>query len=183
VYNESTLKKEFKIHNLSIENCLEPTQSQFRTMFEMNYAENLAIKLEIEDCLLAATDPKIGWNFFKQFYVHLNPVKVRLTEELYAEIYSFFFGIKPDTESREEELANILPDYYLLMVVDQFKVQAWYRTSSVLKRLEGVNVGLEKFEVRDLFVHKKGLFDVWVKFLIKQLASQLFNVIGQKLFG
>ena len=69
------------------------------------------------------------------------------------------------------------------MLIEEFKVQAWYKTPSILKRLEGVNVGLEKFELKEAFLHKKGVFDVWVKFVVKQLASQFFNVLGQKLFG
>jgi hypothetical protein len=40
-----------------------------------------------------------------------------------------------------------LPDYYLFLVVDEVKVQDWYRTESIFKRLEGVNFGLSKFEI------------------------------------
>lgn len=30
---------------------------------------------------------------------------------------------------------------------------------------------------------KKELFDDWIKFVLKQMTGQIFNVLGQKIFG
>ena len=37
--------------------------------------------------------------------------------------------------------------------------------------------------MKNEFLDNKTLFDRWVNFVLKQLASQFFNVISQKLFG
>lgn len=30
---------------------------------------------------------------------------------------------------------------------------------------------------------RKQIFDIWVRFVLKQLTRQIFSVLGQKLFG
>ena len=68
-------------------------------------------------------------------------------------------------------------------MIEEIKAQAWYRTDSIIKRLEGVNVNLDNYESQNQFLNKKGMFDLWTRFLVKKMAGQFFNVIGQKLFG
>lgn len=47
VYTQQNLKKQFKINNLTILNCLEPEDSSYRVLFEMDHENNLAILLKI----------------------------------------------------------------------------------------------------------------------------------------
>lgn len=47
-----------------------------------------------------ATNPKVFWNFFKSIKVNLYPIKIKFTQEMYNEVYYYFFGIKPETDER-----------------------------------------------------------------------------------
>ena len=67
--------------------------------------------------------------------------------------------------------------------MDDVKVQVWYETESMLKRMEGITVGLNAYKMDKIFLTKKELFDEWIKFVLKQMAGQIFNVLGQKIFG
>ncbi len=49
--------------------------------------------------------------------------------------------------------------------------------------MEGISVGLNSYKVEKTFSTKKELFDEWIKFVLKQMAGQIFNVLGQKIFG
>jgi hypothetical protein len=67
--------------------------------------------------------------------------------------------------------------------MDDIKVQVWFETESLLKRMEGISVGLNAYKIENTFSTKKELFDEWIKFVLKQMAGQIFNVLGQKIFG
>jgi hypothetical protein len=67
--------------------------------------------------------------------------------------------------------------------MDEVKVQIWYDSESIFKRMEGISVGIGPFNLDRSFSTKKEYFDEWIKFLLKQTASQVFNVLGQKIFG
>lgn len=49
--------------------------------------------------------------------------------------------------------------------------------------MEGISVGLSAYKMENSFSTKKELFDDWIKFLLKQMAGQVFSVLGQKIFG
>ncbi len=49
--------------------------------------------------------------------------------------------------------------------------------------MDGISVGLVGYKMERTFMTKKELFDEWIKFVLKQMAGQIFNVIGQKFFG
>lgn len=97
-------------------------------------------------------------------------------------VYNFLFGTSSQETNQYENQEN-LPDFYLQIILDEINVQAWYRTDSRIKRLDGVSMGLERYEVSDEFLTKKKFFDKWIRFVLKQAASQFFNVLSQKLFG
>lgn len=62
-------------------------------------------------------------------------------------------------------------------------MQLWYRSSNLLKRMNGISVTLEQFSKGNRFAMRKQIFDIWVRFVLKQLTRQIFSVLGQKLFG
>ena len=55
----------------------------YQDFFEMNHEGSLAVKMKFDEYEFFLTDPKIKWNLIKSLEVHINPIKIRLTEELY----------------------------------------------------------------------------------------------------
>jgi hypothetical protein len=49
--------------------------------------------------------------------------------------------------------------------------------------MEGISLGLNAYKMENTFSTKKELFDDWIRFVLKQMAGQVFSVLGQKIFG
>ncbi len=62
-------------------------------------------------------------------------------------------------------------------------MQVWFETESLFKRMEGISLGLNAYKMENTFSTKKELFDDWIRFVLKQMAGQVFSVLGQKIFG
>lgn len=100
-------------------------------------------------------------------------------------MYEYAFkNIKEDAiKTHKYQLIEEIEEYYNKIVIEPIKVQLWYRSSNILKRMDGISVTLDQFNKGNKFALKKDIFDIWVRFILKQLSKQIFSVIGQKIFG
>ena len=61
--------------------------------------------------------------------------------------------------------------------------QLWYKSSSGFKRMEGIKVKLDKYTLQNELYSSKKVRNDWTLWLIKQMSSQMFGVLNQKIFG
>lgn len=63
-------------------------------MLSLNVPDKLAISLAACSYNIKAFSD-LDWDYFNDIHIHLNPIKIKFTEELYGVLYSFLF---PDIE-------------------------------------------------------------------------------------
>lgn len=62
-------------------------------------------------------------------------------------------------------------------------MQFWLRSSNVFKRMEGIKLQLDKYEMKDFFYTGSELGRNIGFWLLKQVGLQVFSLLGQKIFG
>ena len=61
--------------------------------------------------------------------------------------------------------------------------QLWLKSSSVFKRMEGIKVKLDEYTLKNKLYSAKKIRNDWIIWLAKQMGSQVFGVLNQKIFG
>lgn len=61
--------------------------------------------------------------------------------------------------------------------------QLWLKSSSMLKRMEGIRVKLDEYTLKNKLYTKRDLMMAFSLWLLKQMGSQVISVLGQKVFG
>lgn len=57
------------------------------------------------------------------------------------------------------------------------------RSSSFLKRMEGIKLKLDQYELKEKLYTQGELFRAWAIWIVKQITSQTLDVLSQKIFG
>jgi len=61
--------------------------------------------------------------------------------------------------------------------------QLWLKSSSMFKRMEGIRVKLDEYNLKNKLYTKKDLLVAYSLWMLKQIGSQALSVLGQKVFG
>ena len=62
-------------------------------------------------------------------------------------------------------------------------MQFWLRSNNMFKRMEGIKLQLDKYEMKDFFYTESELGRNIGFWLLKQVSLQVFSLLGQKIFG
>ncbi|CAD8095313.1 unnamed protein product [Paramecium primaurelia] len=136
------------------------------------------------------------WFIIDQHDIKMNPLTIILTDELYDQFYNYFFGDestqrnnrlsiekKEQMKSAMENISKQIPDYYNSLQVSELKLVATFKHPSKIKRFKDVTIQLEPYKSPKQFTTTKDQFDEFAAFVLKQISTQIFSIIGQKLFG
>ncbi|CAK93873.1 unnamed protein product (macronuclear) [Paramecium tetraurelia] len=136
------------------------------------------------------------WFVIDQHDIKMNPLTIILTDELYDQFYNYFFGDEStqrnnrlSTEKKEqmktamENISKQIPDYFNSLQVSELKLVATFKHPSKIKRFKDVTIQLEPYRSPKQFSTTKEQFDEFAAFVLKQISTQIFSIIGQKLFG
>ncbi|CAK93669.1 unnamed protein product (macronuclear) [Paramecium tetraurelia] len=136
------------------------------------------------------------WFIIDQHDIKMNPLTIILTDELYDQFYNYFFGDestqrnnrlsiekKEQMKSAMENISKQIPDYFNSLQVSELKLVATFKHPSKIKRFKDVTIQLEPYKSPKQFTTTKDQFDEFAAFVLKQISTQIFSIIGQKLFG
>ncbi|CAD8106192.1 unnamed protein product [Paramecium sonneborni] len=136
------------------------------------------------------------WFVIDQNDIKMNPLTIILTDELYDQFYTYFFGDeqtqrnnrlsiekKEQMKSAMENISKQIPDYFHSLQVSELKLIATFKHPSKIKRFKDVTIQLEPYKSPKQFTTTKEQFDEFAAFVLKQISTQIFSIIGQKLFG
>jgi hypothetical protein len=63
------------------------------------------------------------------------------------------------------------------MTFEPVGFQLWFKSANVFKRMEGIKVNLERYQLKDKLYTRAEIRRVWIIWLLKQLASQALWVL------
>ena len=81
------------------------------------------------------------------------------------------------------EYINKTPNYFKLLCIEPITLQVWFRSDNIFKRLDGIKLTLSKYELKEKLYTKDEILRTFLFWLFKQVGSQIFSLIGQKMFG
>lgn len=116
----------------------------------------------------------------------MDSIKVRMTEELLQCINNFFESEEEEDgvfKSELEEYSSKSPDFIKILTFEPLALQLWFKSASAFKRMDGIKVNLERYQLHEKLYTKTQMRRAWTVWLLKQLASQALWVLEQKIFG
>ncbi|KAL4492567.1 hypothetical protein ABPG72_007680 [Tetrahymena utriculariae] len=193
---------------VTLKNLMEDGDYKDMIQYQGN---DLQIRIEHDFVDLRGINLNTEWRAYNRFECFIPPLIVKLTENIFDPIYLFLFQeeqaptsspSKPEksghsqsarssyysnTSSRQQQVSSqeeiILHYYFGKVIVKDLRISLHYKSASSLKRLNGVSAIIKPYTRENIFNTNKELFDDFVAFLKKQVYSQIFSLLGQKIFG
>ncbi|EAS04128.2 transmembrane protein, putative (macronuclear) [Tetrahymena thermophila SB210] len=194
---------------VTLKNLMEDGDYKDMIQYQGN---DLQIRIEHDFVDLRGINLNTEWRAYNRFECFIPPLIVKLTENIFDPIYLFLFqeeqapttsspskseksnhsqsarssyysnsSLKQNQLSSQEEI--ILHYYFGKVTVKDLRISLHYKSASSLKRLNGVSAIIKPYTRENIFNTNKELFDDFVAFLKKQVYSQIFSLLGQKIFG
>lgn len=101
---------------------------------------------------------EVLWSYHKELSFWVEPIKLRLTEEMLTLFIEFVGSSRADEATVYDEIKeykNKTPDYFKLCSIEPVNLQLWFRSANIFKSMEAIKVHLEKYELRDKFYTQK----------------------------
>ncbi|KAM3127261.1 hypothetical protein pb186bvf_020629 [Paramecium bursaria] len=196
IFENQSRKTELILQNFEIINKMANTEPEYRLVLQQELKQKK--QTPIFRMIKKYYDIQIyqqKWYVIDQHDLKLNPLIIKLTDELYDKFYQFLFEeevVKKEKTilDKKDQIKNVtedqqkkIPNYYQSFQIGELKLNATFKHPSKLKRLKEVTVSIEAYKSSKIFSTIKEQFDEFATFIIKQITSQIFSIIGQKLFG
>ncbi|KAL4446128.1 hypothetical protein ABPG74_021667 [Tetrahymena malaccensis] len=190
---------------VTLKNLMEDGDYKDMIQYQGN---DLQIRIEHDFVDLRGINLNTEWRAYNRFECFIPPLIVKLTENIFDPIYLFLFQeeqaptpspSKPEKSNHSQSARSsyysnsskqqysqeeiILHYYFGKVIVKDLRISLHYKSASSLKRLNGVSAIIKPYTRENIFNTNKELFDDFVAFLKKQVYSQIFSLLGQKIFG
>lgn len=133
-----------EVEEIQLVSTREPVGSEYRTVLTMNHLGRTAATLQLHSYYEWLFDKEVTWPYHKLLAVKLNPIKLRFSDELYEQLYEYAFKNLQEQAITLNRYgyAEEIEEYYNRIIIEPVRVQLWYRSSNLLKRMDGISVTL-----------------------------------------